>query len=52
MIDAILTLKRKHDVPSLPVHDSLIVPQVDHELVRDVLSRTYKSRFGIIPILS
>ncbi len=52
IIDAMLVLQQVHDVPSLPVHDSLIVPREAEGLARETLSTSYKDRVGVTPILS
>ncbi|MCG7520555.1 hypothetical protein [Ruegeria sp. Ofav3-42] len=38
-----------YEIPSLPVHDSLIVRQRDHELALTVLKDAYRERLGFIP---
>jgi len=52
VIDAMLTLKRKHDVPSLPVHDSIIIAEEARDLAIEVLSQSYKLKFGAAPLLA
>ena len=47
-----LRLAREHDVPSLPVHDSLIVPLSQVELSQaGFLKEQFQSRTGVIATL-
>ena len=46
---AMKCLYELYDIPSLPVHDSLIVTQRNHELALTVLKDAYKERLGFIP---
>ena len=46
-----LRLAREHDVPSLPVHDSLIVPSSQAEVSQRVLKEQFQSYTGAIPTL-
>jgi hypothetical protein len=46
MIGAMLDLKRDHDVPSLAVHDSLIVPASKAELAIQALKSRFKAVTG------
>ncbi len=48
-LTAMQRLSELHDIPSLPVHDSLIVRQRDHELALTVLGDAYEERLGFIP---
>ncbi len=48
-LKAMQCLYELQDIPSLPVHDSLIVKQRDHELASTVLKDEYKERLGFIP---
>ena len=52
MIMSMLVLKRKHDVPSLPVHDSLIVRLRDAEITREVMKEVYWRSIGLEPVLT
>lgn len=45
-------LAYRHGVPSLPVHDSLIVPRSQVELAGRVLKQTYRDMTGVEPVLS
>lgn len=47
-----LELHQVHGVPSLPVHDSLIVRSSDVFLAHDVLQKAYKSRLGFSPTIT
>lgn len=49
---AMMTLHQKYNIPSLPVHDSLIVKQGDAEIVSEVLSGAYQDRLGVRPVLT
>ena len=46
MLEAIETLIEK-DVPSLPVHDSLIVPSSRAELAKKKIEEVFQSRFNV-----
>jgi hypothetical protein len=50
MIGAMAELMRD-GVPSLSVHDSLIVPETRRDLSADVLSRHYQKQIGVDPVL-
>lgn len=41
----------EHDVPALPVHDSLIVPKDAEDVAKSVLGRTFKAAFGVDPVI-
>ena len=51
-LSAMLSLHEEHGVPSLPVHDSLIVRAQDAEVTEEVLKGAYYDRFGFYPTLS
>lgn len=51
MISTMLELKRRHQVPSLSVHDSLIVPLGAAETTQAVLESSFKSQLGVTPLL-
>ena len=51
IVGSMLTLMREHGVPSLPVHDSLIVPRSKRQLAQDVLRDRFKMETGMIPRL-
>jgi hypothetical protein len=42
-----LALKREHDIPSLAVHDSLIVPASKTDLAIQALKRRFKEVTGM-----
>jgi hypothetical protein len=51
MLGTMLELKRKHQIPSLSVHDSLIVPASAAEKAREVLEQTFISHRDVAPQL-
>jgi hypothetical protein len=51
IIQAILRLLREHDIPSLPVFDSLIVKKNHLEAVMEVLRNAYEEKVGVRPAL-
>jgi hypothetical protein len=51
IIDAVDELAHKHDIPALPVHDSLIVPVSALEKAKQVLSACFERHVGIKPTL-
>ena len=51
LIQAMLKLAREDGIPSLPVHDSLIVREGDVEKAMEVLSDGFEERVGIRPSL-
>ena len=51
IIGAMLELKRTHGVPSMPVHDSLIVPSKQQKLAGDVLKDQFRRKTGVVPRL-
>jgi hypothetical protein len=51
LVRTMLALMREHRVPSLTVHDSLIVPASKEKLAQWQLSRSYKATTGVLPIL-
>lgn len=51
MISTMLQLKREHKIPSLSVHDSLIVPARSAETAREVLEETFRSQREVRPLL-
>jgi hypothetical protein len=51
IVDAVEELALRHDVPALPVHDSLIVPVSKVELAEQVLSSAFRFRTGATPAL-
>ena len=46
VIQTMLALKR-NDIPSIPVHDSLIVPKSDADQAQFVLKSVLEHRFGV-----
>lgn len=50
-LSVILKLMDEHHVPSLPVHDSLIVPKGKAELAKDLLTKAYIDKIGVDPLI-
>ncbi|EAP77848.1 hypothetical protein ISM_06125 [Roseovarius nubinhibens ISM] len=46
---AMLSLHEAKSIPSLPVHDSLIVRQSDVHIAKEILEKSYKDRLGFAP---
>jgi hypothetical protein len=51
IIGAMLTLMRDHKVPSLPVHDSLIVPSSKFNVAKGALVDHFRKQTGVVPRL-
>jgi hypothetical protein len=51
IIGAMLTLMRDHQVPSLPVHDSLIVPASKFLVAKGALVHHFRMQTKVIPRL-
>jgi hypothetical protein len=51
IIETVETLAFEHDVPCLPVHDSIIVPASNVELAERVLTATFRKVVGVDPHL-
>jgi hypothetical protein len=51
IIGAMLTLMRDHQVPSLPVHDSLIVPETKFNVAKGALVDHFRIETKVIPRL-
>ncbi|MCK1332822.1 MULTISPECIES: hypothetical protein [unclassified Bradyrhizobium] len=49
IIGAMLTLKRDHQTPSYPVHDSLIVPVSKYKVAREALIHHFRVETGKVP---
>ncbi len=49
IIDAMYELAFTHNVPALPLHDSLIVPESEIALADAVLKKWFKHHVGIVP---
>ncbi len=49
VISTMESLAFDHDIASLPVHDSLIVPQEDAALASDLFRETFKTFVGVEP---
>ena len=51
IIGTMLELKRNHGVPSMPVHDSLIVPRHRMDVALEVLRDRFRAETGMLPRL-
>jgi hypothetical protein len=51
IIGAMLELMRDHQVPSLPVHDSLIVPALRFNVAKGALIHHFRKQTGVVPRL-
>jgi len=51
IIGAMLELMRDHQVPSLPVHDSLIVPVSKFNVAKNALIHHFRIQTGVVPRL-
>jgi hypothetical protein len=51
VIRTMLTLKRQHGIPSLPVYDSIIVPRAKWEVAQEVLTEQFRIVTGAKPRL-
>ena len=51
IIGAMLTLMRDHQVASLPVHDSLVVPASKFKLAKEALVHNFRKQTGVLPRL-
>ena len=51
IIGAMLTLMRDHQIPSLPVHDSLIVPASKFHVAKGILIDRFRKQTGVTPKL-
>ena len=51
IIGAMLTLMRDHQVPSLPVHDSLIVPASKFHVAKEALIHNFRKQTRVVPRL-
>jgi hypothetical protein len=51
IVDTMLWLMRNTDVPSLAVHDSLIVPQEHEEVTSRTLRAVYFGHLNVVPLI-
>jgi hypothetical protein len=51
VISTMLRLKREHHIPSLAIHDSLIVPRSKEGIATQVLTDEYRRVIGVEPML-
>lgn len=49
IIDAVHILAMEHNVPALPLHDSLIVPASKEELATQILRKSFNDKLKIVP---
>lgn len=47
VLAAMEVLAFEHDVPALPVHDSLIVPRSARDITQEALSQVFRGAFGV-----
>jgi hypothetical protein len=47
LINTIIELREKHDIPSYSVHDSIIIPQKEVELAAHILKSKFEAKFRI-----
>ena len=52
LITTVLRLLRECEIPSLPVHDSLIVKEKDKETAEAMLKQEFKEQIGVEPVVS
>lgn len=52
VIGAMLSLMRTHRVPSLSMHDGIIVPRSKADLAKTILAREYHRVVGVVPMLT
>ncbi len=52
VIGTMLVLMRKHGVPSLSMHDGIIVPRSKAELAKTILVKEYRRVVGVEPMLT
>jgi hypothetical protein len=52
VLGTMLILMRSHGVPSLSMHDGIIVPRSKAELAKRVLSEQYRHFVGVTPMLT
>ena len=51
IIDTMLELMNDHKLPSLPVHDCIIVRKSGQELAMRILSEQFRIKTGLVPKL-
>ena len=51
IVSTMLRLMREHEVPSLAVHDSVIVPSSQSELAAEILKETFRGTLGTDPLI-
>jgi hypothetical protein len=51
LIDTILQSCMKQNIPVLPVHDSVICPISNKDIVYDIMREEYKKRLGFYPVI-
>ncbi len=52
VVDTVYHLAMEHEVPALPVHDSIIVPVSEKELASSVMISNFEKHVGVKPALS
>jgi hypothetical protein len=51
IISTMLRLAREHNIPSAPVHDSLIVPRSKEVIAYRILDEQFTNIIGVVPRL-
>ena len=51
IIGTMLQLMNDHNIPSLPVHDCIIVRESDQDLAMRILSEQFYEKTGLVPKL-
>ncbi|NYH94614.1 hypothetical protein, partial [Novosphingobium marinum] len=51
LMESMEVLAYDHDVPSLPIHDSLIVPREAEALARETMIESFKARLGGLSVI-
>ena len=51
IFEAVKRLMNEHDVPALPVHDSLVIPESKIEVAIEAVERAYQDKVGVIPLV-
>jgi hypothetical protein len=52
ILAAMEVLAFEHDVPALPIHDSLMVPEEAKDLAKSVLGAAFKAALGLVAVIA